>query len=238
MGNLLKVNNAIINMQDQNTAETIKKFFKTGKGSYSENDVFLGIKVPDLRALQKKLPLNLEETQALLKSKFHEERFFSLINLIDLYEKANSKEKAFIAEEVYLKNTKHINNWDLTDVSAPKITGHYFLFENYKNRDNLKKIAKSKYLFDRRISIVSTLYFIKHNHLEFPLEISKILLDDSEDLINKAVGWVLREIGKKDENKLKSFIKTNYNKLKRVTLRYAIEKFDQKTRNEFLKGIF
>lgn len=238
MKNLIKAKNHIYSLKDKKTEEIIKKFFKTKKGTYGENDIFLGIKVPDLRKLHKKFPLNIEETQILLKSKFHEERFFALINLIRLYEKAGHEKKSFIAEKIYLKNTKYINSWDLTDVSAPRISGHYFLFENHENINTLKKMASSKYLFDRRIAIVSSLYFIKHNNLDFGLEISEILLEDHEDLINKAVGWILRETGKKDEAKLIDFLKKHYKYLKRVTLRYAIEKFEKNKRNEFLKGNF
>ncbi|MDY0132653.1 MAG: DNA alkylation repair protein [Desulforegulaceae bacterium] len=238
MSNFKKAQKEIRSLENKKMANHLKRFFKTQKGSYGEKDLFLGVKVPELRKIQKNFPLNLEETGLFLKSPFHEERYFALINLVNLYEKANKKEKSFIVNKIYLKNTEYINNWDLTDLSAPKITGNYFLKINYKNKDILKSMAFSNYLFDRRIAIVSTLYFIKHNYLDFPLEISKLLLKDEEDLINKAVGWILREVGKKDDRKLIEFLRNNYSNLKRVTLRYAIEKFKKNKRTDFLKGIF
>lgn len=238
MSNLEKVQNETRSLQNKKNADHIKKFFKTGKGSYSENDIFLGIKVPELRKINKKYPLTLAETQILLRSEFHEERFLALINLVNIYEQADIKNKSSIVHDVYLKNTQYINNWDLTDVSAPRITGNYFLEIDFKNKDILRSMAYSDLLFERRIAIVSTLYFIKYNYLDFPLEISQILVRDSEDLINKAVGWILRETGKKDEKRLIEFLEKNYLNLKRVTLRYAIEKFDKNTRAKFLKGVF
>jgi 3-methyladenine DNA glycosylase AlkD len=238
MSNTEKAKKEIQSLANKKTAEHIKKFFKTHKGSYGHKDIFLGIKVPDLRKIKKKYPLLPEETLVFLKSRFHEERFFALINLVDLFEKSDKKQKSFIVNEIYLKNTKYINNWDLVDVSAPKITGRYFFETAPENKHILKSMAFSNYLFDRRISIVSSLYFIKKNNLDFPLEISQILLKDNEDLINKALGWILREIGKKDEKTLIMFLEKNYLNLKRVTLRYAIEKFDKNQRTKFLKGIF
>ncbi|MGM0418091.1 MAG: DNA alkylation repair protein [Thermodesulfobacteriota bacterium] len=232
------VKKVIRSKADTDTAKHLKKFFKTEKGSYGENDIFLGIKVPVLRKILKDYPLDLENSAELLKSEFHEERFYALLNFCSLYNKGENSVKRKIVYNYYLENTKYINNWDLVDVSAPVIAGDYFYNYEPEEFKTLTKLAKSDYLFDRRIAIVSMLFFVKNNDLKSPLQIADILLEDNEDLINKAVGWVLRETGKKDSGLLIDYLEKNYDNLKRVTLRYAIEKFEKTKRKKFLKGDF
>lgn len=231
---LKKIKKELNGFANQKKANTLKKFFKTGPGEYGEGDVFLGIKIPKIRTIAKKyyLSLNLKDTVSLLGSKLHEERLLALFVLILKYSGSNKKIKTKIFE-LYLKNTKYINNWDLVDLSAHRIPGD-FLFA--KNKKILYKLAKSKSLWERRIAIVSTYYFIKNNMLEPTLKISKLLLKDNEDLIHKAVGWMLREVGKQNQDKEEEFLKKNYSLMPRTMLRYAIEKFKEKKRKTYLKG--
>ncbi len=213
-------------------AENRQKFFKTKKGEYGYGDVFLGLKVPEQRKIAKKytsLPLN--EVSKLIKDKIHECRFCALIILIDKYRKGNNKNKKEIVD-FYLNNTKNINNWDLVDISAPAILGDFFL---NKNRSIIKKLAISNNLWEKRMAIVCTINFIKNNDINFTLKLSKELLKDNQDLIHKAIGWMLREVGKKDINALTSFIELNINDIPRVTLRYSIEKLKESQRKLILK---
>ena len=215
-------------------AKTMQRFFKTGKGEYGEGDIFVGLKVPVQRQIAKQFSdLSLSDIQQLLKSKIHEERLTSLFILIDQYQKAdeNKKEKIF---SFYLKNRKHINNWDLVDLSAPKIVGKHLL-----NRDKniLIEFAHSQNLWEKRISILSTYTFIKNGNFDTTIQIAKILLNDDHDLIHKAVGWMLREMGKIDLATLETFLKKHYKKMPRTMLRYAIEKFPKGKRKKYLKGL-
>jgi 3-methyladenine DNA glycosylase AlkD len=210
-----------------------QSFFKTGPGEYGEGDMFLGVTVPELRKLAKEYKtIGPNEINQLLQSPIHEERLLSLFLLIHRYSKGDEPEKKRIYE-LYLKNAKFINNWDLVDSSAGHIVGA-FLFGKSKNP--LYDLVKSKNLWKRRISIISTFYFIKHNQFGDTLQISKILLSDKEDLIHKAVGWMLREIGKRDMIIEENFLKTHYKNMPRTMLRYAIEKFPESKRQRYLKG--
>lgn len=224
------------NHEDKRQAKILQGFFKTGEGHYGEGDIFLGIKVPIQRRICKTYGnLTLKDIQKLLNSKIHEHRLCALFALIAKYEKASKIERGKIFR-FYLKNAKKINNWDLVDLSAPKIVGTYLL-KNPKLKKILIKLAKSKNLWEKRIAIVSTLEFIKkEKYLSDVLEISKILLKDRHDLIHKAVGWMLRELGKKDHLALECFIRSSYDKMPRTTLRYAIEKFPEKKRKKYLQG--
>ena len=170
-------------------AKLLQRFFKTGKGQYGEGDIFLGIKVPVQRKTAKKYKLSLNEIQKLLNSKIHEHRLIGLFILIDKYKKSNNIDKGKIFN-FYLKNTKKINNWDLVDLSAPNIVGNY-LIEHYEIKQILYKLAHSKNLWEKRIAIIATAAFIREDKLEDTLAISKILLNDSHDLIHKGVGWML-----------------------------------------------
>lgn len=210
-------------ISDKKLGENYARFFKTGKGEYGEGDKFLGMRVPDLRKVAKKYKnMDLKQVEELLKSEYHEHRQGALFILIDQYQK-NPKEVVGI----YLKNTKSINNWDLVDLSAHKILGRHL---EKKDRNILYKLAKSKDLWEKRIAIISCFWFIKNKDFIDALKISEILLQDKHDLIHKAVGWVLREIGKKDKTVLENFLKKYHKVMPRTMLRYAIEKFSKEER--------
>jgi len=214
-------------------AKTMQWFFKTGKGDYGEGDVFTGLKVPTQRKLAQEFrDLSLTDLKILLNSPVHEERLISLLILVDKYEKGNEQEKEVIFS-FYLKNRNGINNWDLVDLSAPKIIGKHLL---KKDKSLLFKFALSKNLWDRRIAVLSTYEFIRNNDFAVTLQISEVLLQDEHDLIHKAVGWMLREIGKRDLQAEEKFLKIHYNKMPRTMLRYAIEKFPETKRKKYLQG--
>jgi len=218
-------------LKDPNRAKNLSWFFKTGKGQYGERDIFLGIPVPEQRRVAKKyVDLSFDDLQELLKSKIHEYRFTALVILISKYRKAEGSGKKEIFD-FYMKNTGYINNWDLVDLSAPRIVGDYLL---NSERSILYKLAKSNSLWARRISILSTFAFIDNNDFEDALNISELLLHDEHDLIHKAVGWALREVGKKDQNVEEQFLAKHYLYMPRTMLRYAIEKFDEKKRKNYL----
>lgn len=221
-------------MFNKKRAEVSARFFKTGKGEYGEGDIFLGVTVPVQRKIARNfLNLKLSDISHLLKSKMHEYRFTALENLVFQYEKGDEKKKKEIFN-FYLKHTKRVNNWDLVDTSAQYIVGD-FLYD--KNRDILFKLAKSKNLWERRIAIVATQYFINKNDFESTLELVGILLHDKEDLIHKACGWMLREVGKKGKKQLEAFLRGCYKIMPRTMLRYSIERFPAGIRQKYLKGL-
>jgi 3-methyladenine DNA glycosylase AlkD len=214
-------------------AENLQRFFKTGKGEYGEGDKFLGIKLPIQREIAKKYTgLSLIHIQKLLDSIVHEHRLVGLLILVDKFKKADENEKASIFN-FYIKNTKKINNWDLVDLSSHKIVG-CFLYN--KKKDKLYELAQSNNLWEKRIAMISCAFFINKEEYKDALTIAEILLNDSHDLIHKAVGWMLREIGKKDRKILEDFLKKHYKKMPRTMLRYSIEKFDENTRKKYLQG--
>jgi 3-methyladenine DNA glycosylase AlkD len=214
-------------------AKTHLWFFKTGKGEYGEGDKFAGLKVPVQRKIAKEFNyLTYSELKKLLASKIHEERLIALLILIEKYSKSNQSEKEKIFN-FYINNRKGINNWDLVDLSAPKIIGEHLL---NKDRKILFDFAKSKNLWERRIAILSTLAFIRMNDFYTTLQISDILIEDDHDLIHKAVGWMLREIGKKNLKVEEEFLKSRYKKMPRTMLRYSIEKFSESKRQKYLQG--
>jgi len=220
-------------LSDEKQAALLQRFFKTGKGEYSEGDIFLGIKVPVQRNIAKKYSrLSLPKIQELLKSNIHEHRLTGLIILSNKYKQAGDEDKANIFN-FYLKNTKNINNWDLVDITAPHIVGD-FLFDKKKNI--LYDLARSNDLWERRIAIVSTFNFIRQQEFQDALALSEILLNDNHDLIHKAVGWMLREVGKKDEVVLEEFLKQHYKDMPRTMLRYSIERFNEDKRKKYLLG--
>ena len=210
------------------------RFFKTGQGQYGEGDKFIGITVPDIRQVSKQyLDLSLEDVLSLLHSPIHEERLCALLILVSQYQKGDNKKQKQIFD-LYLKNYKYINNWDLIDLTAPRIVGAY-LFD--KPKDILYKLAKSKNLWQRRVAILATFQFIYYGQSQDTLKISKILLHDEHDLIQKAVGWMLREVGKRvDEKILLDFLKDNYKIMPRTMLRYAIERLPNSKRLAYLQG--
>ena len=209
------------------------RFFKTGKGEYGEGDLFLGIRVPVIRKQIKIYSdLTINEAVDLLKSPYHEIRLFSVLLLVDKYKKADIKEKKSIYQ-IYLKNIKYINNWDIVDSSASSIVGDFLL-----NRDKSKlyQLANSKNLWQRRIAIIASFHFIKHHQYDDSLKLATVLLHDKEDLVHKAVGWMLREIGNRNLNIEEEFLKAHYREMPRTMLRYAIEKFPETKRKAYLNA--
>jgi 3-methyladenine DNA glycosylase AlkD len=214
-------------------ARASQGFFKTGPGGYGEGDVFLGIKVPELRKLAKEYQdITTKEIKQLLASSIHEERLLALLILVLTYSKGNETAKKRIYE-LYLKNTKFINNWDLVDGSAEYIVGDFLMD---KSRKPLYSLAESCDLWERRIAIMSTFHFIKRHEFSETLKISRMLLSGEEDLIHKAVGWMLREVGKRHLPTEEKFLKEHYKKMPRTMLRYAIERFPESKRQRYLKG--
>jgi len=214
-------------------AKVLQRFFKTGPGEYGEGDVFIGVKVPDLRKVAKDFRgIAIKDVIILLESAVHEERLLALLILVRKYVKGNetAKEKIF---KLYLKKTNFINNWDLVDVTAHHIVGDYLMD---KNKGPLYRLARSVDLWERRIAVMATFYFIKRKRYEETLKIAQILLTDKEDLIHKAVGWMLREIGKRDMISEERFLKQHCKEMPRTMLRYAIEKFPEPKRQQYLKG--
>ena len=221
----------LINLGNEEIAKHSQRFFKTGKGEYGYGDIFLGIRVPVLRQAVKKFKeASLETAEKLLHSKYHEIRLFALLLLVHHFSKGDRDEQEKIYN-LYLNNTKYVNNWDLVDSSAHYIVGPYLLD---KNKSILYKLAQSDSLWERRIAIMSTFHFIKNNEFEDAVCIAEDLLDDQEDLIHKAVGWMLREIGNRDHKEELFFLKYHYHRMPRTMLRYAIEKFNKKERLYFL----
>jgi 3-methyladenine DNA glycosylase AlkD len=220
---------------DKKHAAVSQKFFKTGPGEYGEGDIFLGIKVPVLRNLAKGYKdLSFEEIKTVLRSEYHEERLLALLIMVGQFAKGDLKRKQRIYK-LYLENTVFINNWDLVDVSAYKIVGPFLM---NRSRAPLYDLARSETLWERRIAIMSTFHFIKNNDFNDALNIAAKLLSDQEDLIHKAVGWMLREIGKRHLPTEEAFLKKHYKMMPRTMLRYAIEKFPESRRKSYLKGTY
>ena len=213
-------------------AKNLQRFFKTGKGEYGEGDVFLGIKVPQIRSIVRKYwkETNLKVAEELLHSKYHEMRMCALLILVERYKKiASEREKIF---RIYIASAKYINNWDLVDLTAPQIVGGYLAD---KPKTILYQFAKSKNLWERRIAILTTFNYIYQGESQETIKIARILLHDPHDLIHKAVGWMLREVGKRvDEKILTNFLDKRYKEMPRTMLRYAIEKLSEKKRKYYL----
>lgn len=216
-------------------AKILSGFFKTGKGQYGEGDVFLGIKVPIQRAAIKKYyDLPFSALQELLSSKIHEYRLsalFILVKKFDLAIKIGDEKSQEEIYKFYLRNSRNINNWDLVDLSAPQVVGRYLLA---KNRKILYTLVKSKNLWERRIAVLATFTFLRAKDFKDILKIAEILLRDEQDLIHKSVGWMLREVGKRDEKFLRKFLDRHCRQMPRTMLRYAIEKFSEKDRANYL----
>ena len=210
-----------------------QRFFKTGEGEYGHGDRFLGIRVPVLRQeVHKQDPLTIDDAVRLLQNEFHEVRLFALFLLVRRFARGSEQERKTIYE-IYLNHTRYVNNWDLVDSSAHLIVGCYL---ESRDKSILKELARSESLWERRIAIMSTFYFIKKNQFEVALDIAHRLLNDPEDLIHKAVGWMLRETGKRDMNLEVDFLRKHYRSMPRTMLRYAIEKFSLHQRHKYLKG--
>lgn len=225
--------NELLELGDAERAKHSQRFFKTGKGEYGEGDVFLGIRVPQLRAVAKRYKVaTRHDALELLHTKYHEVRLASLFLLVNLFARANDSERKLIYE-AYLANIAYINNWDLVDSSALQIVGHY-LFD--KDRSHLEVLAKSEDIWERRVAIIASYYFIRQYEFQDTLTLAEIMLHDTEDLIHKAVGWMLREVGNKSRPTEETFLQKHYQTMPRTMLRYAIEKFPETQRQAYLKG--
>ena len=210
-------------------------FFKTGKGEYGYGDIFLGVTVPNIRRIAKKFSqeISLQKLTELIRSPIHEVRLCALIILVNKYKKEDS-DKIY---QFYMDHLTAINNWDLVDSSAPYIVGDY-LYKHPEKSKILFDLVRSDNLWIRRISIISTFTFIRNNQFRTTLDLAKLLFTDNHDLIHKAVGWMLREIYKRDANLIRQFLIQNYAQIPRTTLRYAIERMDKRERKKYLKGDF
>lgn len=218
-------------LQSKSRTATLQKFFKTGPGEYAEGDIFLGLTVGQSRGIAKLFKnLPLKDLAPLIKSKIHEERLIALVILCERFPKAIDADQTKIFNFL-IKYRKGINNWDLVDTVAPSVFGPY-LFD--RDRKILFKYAQSKDLWERRIAIMSTFYFLRQNDFTDTLKIAEILLHDEHDLIHKAVGWMLREVGKRDVKTEKKFLNRYATQMPRTMLRYAIEKFSEKDRKAYL----
>ncbi|MCF7826163.1 MAG: DNA alkylation repair protein [Candidatus Marinimicrobia bacterium] len=223
----------VIELVDPERAQHSQGFFKTGRGEYGEGDVFLGIRVPRLRALAKKFKhATTQDALDLLHSKYHEVRLLALFLLVNQYQHADATGKKQIYKH-YLSNIDQINNWDLVDSSAAQIVGAYLFDKDTSPLDNL---ARSESLWERRVAIIASYHFIRQYEFQTTLKLAEILLHDKEDLIHKAVGWMLREVGNRSRPTEEAFLSNHYSTMPRTMLRYAIEKFPEKLRQAYLKG--
>ncbi len=213
---------------DPQKAKVLQGFFKTGKGEYGEGDIFIGVRVPEVRSVAKKhADARYPEIRKLLQSRIHEERLLGFLILVEKFDDEPDKVYKF-----YMDNCRRANNWDLVDLTCHEIAGRYLV---ERDRKILYQLAKSDNLWERRIAIVSTYAFIRKNQLDDTFRISEILLEDEQDLIRKAVGWMLREAGKRNQAALEKFLKRHCKKMPRVMLRYAIEKFDPEKRKSYMR---
>lgn len=213
------------------------RFFKTGKGEYGEGDLFLGVTVPDQRSVAKEFysKINLKELSELLSSPYHEHRLTALLILISKFEKTKDQAVKDEVIKFYLNHLQHINNWDLVDTSCYKILGRY-AFENQKE-NLLRELSKSDQMWHKRIAIVGTIYYVKKDSFELTKEFVTQNLHHPHDLMHKANGWLLREMGNKNEAELIDYLNKYYKEMPRTCLRYAIEKLDEELRQDYLKGI-
>lgn len=232
MNTLKNLQKELQELADPERAAKQQRYFKASPGEYGEGDKFLGIRVPLLRRLADSYSnLSVEEMLKLLRSPWHEERFVALILLVNAHAQAETDKQKQIYN-AYLNNTHYINNWDLVDCSAEHIVGPH---QNTGQPGNLKQLASSDLVWERRIAIMSTFYFIKRDEFKPTLHISDFLLHDSHDLIHKAVGWMLREVGNRDQRIEENFLRSRYKVMPRTMLRYAIEQFPEPLRQRYLK---
>ncbi|MBU0471057.1 MAG: DNA alkylation repair protein [Nanoarchaeota archaeon] len=227
-----KIKKELLNHSNKEKADIYARFFKTRKGEYGEGDKFIGVNVPNQRKIARKYSkiISLSDTKKLLLSSIHEHRLTTCLIMVDKFQKGYDSEKKEIVE-FYLANTEKINNWDLVDLSADKILGAYLID---KDKKILYKLSRSKNLWEKRIAIISTYNFIKNKQFKDTLKISEILLHDKHDLIHKAVGWMLRETGNRNQKIEEKFLTKYYKEMPRTMLRYAIEKFDEDKRRYYM----
>jgi 3-methyladenine DNA glycosylase AlkD len=218
---------------DPSRAALLQRFFKTGPGEYAEGDRFLGLTVPQVRAIAARYQsLPLADLNALLASPWHEERLLALVILVRQYEQATAAQRNAIYR-LYRRNTARINNWDLVDCSAGSIVGAHLAA---RDRRVLERLARSPLVWERRVAIISTFFYIRRGELAPTLRIARLLLDDEHDLIHKAVGWMLREVGKQDRAVLQRFLSAYAHRMPRTMLRYAIERFPEGVRQRYLRA--
>ncbi len=224
---------SIRSLANEERAEHAQRFFKTGPGEYGEGDKFLGLRMPQIRALVKQFGVvSVTTIKSLLKSRWHEERMLALLLMVYRYRKSDEPEREELYH-LYLDSTAYINNWDLVDLSARDITGAWLYT---RSRKPLYALARSGSLWERRIAMLSTFHFIAKNDFDDALKLAKLLLKDEHDLMHKAVGWMLREIGKRDRKREEAFLAKHYRKMPRTMLRYAIEHFPEQQRQAYLKA--
>ncbi len=229
-----QIMNRLRELGDSDIAAHSQRFFKTGKGEYGEGDIFLGIRVPIIRKCVREYgAISLEDTLKLLKSDFHEARLLALLILVAKYSSTNRSTEQHAIYRTYLSHAKFINNWDLVDCSAEHIVGAHLVF---KDRKPIYRLVRSRSLWERRIGVISTFHFIKREDFSDTLAIAELLLHDQEDLIHKAVGWMLREVGKRDRHAEEGFLTTHYKDMPRTMLRYAIERLSETERLAYLHG--
>ena len=229
----LEIKNRLESLANEQIAEHSKRFFKTGRGEYGEGDRFLGIRVPVLRKLVRTLRgMPIAVIAELLESAFHEERLLALLMLVDMFARGEQSVRHEVYR-LYLKKLRFVNNWDLVDCSAAQIIGVYL---SQRSKAPLYRLARSPRLWERRIAIMSCFHFIKQDRFEDALRISEMLIQDEEDLIHKAVGWMLREIGKRALEEEEGFLTRHYQTMPRTMLRYAIERFPSQRRQAYLRG--
>ncbi|OPL20127.1 MAG: DNA alkylation repair protein [Candidatus Aegiribacteria sp. MLS_C] len=218
---------------DPERAESHMRFFRTGPGQYGEGDRFLGVRVPHIRSAVKAFRgLTPDHCGRLLGSPWHEERLFALLSMVDLFERGDEDPREAVYS-LYMASTDRVNSWDLVDLSAPGIPGARLF---HRDRSPLYELARNGHLWERRIAVVATHYFIRRNDFDDTLGISEVLLKDGHDLIHKAVGWMLREVGKRDLAAEESFLKIHCREMPRTMLRYAIERFPQERRLAYMEG--
>lgn len=226
-------------LSDPERARHSQQYFKTGKGEYGEGDCFIGLTVPQVRKLARQFKnLDFTETEKLLQSKIHEARLLALIIMVEQFKRARKQNDEFLCKsifEFYIQHFKYINNWDLVDTSCPDIVGGYLLQRPKADRKMLTQWATSNDLWQRRIAIIATSAFINQQQFEDTLKLAKQLIKDEHDLIHKAMGWMLREVGKQDRPVLDNFLDKHYQQMPRTMLRYAIEKFSYEERMFYLK---
>ncbi|GMQ90422.1 MAG: DNA alkylation repair protein [Gammaproteobacteria bacterium] len=230
---LTEIRTKLGKLASKRVAEGSQRFFKTGPGEYGFGDVFIGVRVPRLRRVAKQCDqLALEDVRRLLRSSIHEERLLALFVLVHRFTCGDAAERRRIYE-MYLRNTRYVNNWDLVDGSAEHIVGAYLLA---RDRTPIYRLARSRDLWQRRIAIMSTFHYIKRKEFSDTIKLAGMLCADEEDLIHKAVGWMLREIGKRDLQTEERFLLRHYKSMPRTMLRYAIERFPECKRQAYLKG--
>ncbi|MCG6975561.1 MAG: DNA alkylation repair protein [Acidiferrobacterales bacterium] len=230
---LKEIRSKLEQVASKEDATNLQRYFKTGPGEYGEGDRFLGVRVGPLRKLAKQYrTLPFSDVESLINSAYHEERMLALLILVEQFQRGAAEDQKRIFN-LYLHNLRNINNWDLVDISAPRIVGGYL---REHDRKRLYSLARSPHLWSRRVAMMATLFFISHDDFDDSLKIADLLLNDKHDLIHKAVGWMLREVGNRDRQVEEKFLKSRYKNMPRTMLRYAIEKFPPARRKRYLDG--